>query len=56
MDLSDSFMTTISAGVKNLFNAYQKDFDIGPTRDSDYIYGPNSPRTIFIGLKFGKLH
>ncbi len=56
MDLSESFMTTISAGVKNLFNAYQKDFNIGPTRDSDYIYGPNSPRTIFIGLKFGKLH
>ena len=56
IDISDNFMTTISAGVKNLFNAYQDDFDIGPTRDSDYIYGPNAPRTIFIGLKFGKLH
>ncbi len=56
VDVSESFMTTISAGVKNLFNAYQDDFDTGPMRDSDYIYGPIAPRTIFIGLKFGKLH
>jgi len=40
-------------GVKNLFDAYQNDFDIGKERDSNYIYGPSAPRTIFIGLKFG---
>jgi len=56
IDFSESFMTTISAGVKNLLNAYQDDFDMGPTRDSDYIYGPSAPRTIFLGLKFGKFH
>lgn len=56
IDFSESFMTTFSVGMKNIFNAYQDDFDTGPTRDSDYIYGPNAPRTIFIGLKFGKLH
>ena len=56
IDLSKYFMTTLSVGVKNLFNAYQGDFDTGATRDSDYIYGPNAPRTIFIGLKFGKFH
>ena len=56
IDFNDSFMTTFSWGVKNLFNNYQSDFDIGPTRDSDYIYGPNAPRTFFIGIKFGKLH
>ena len=56
IDFSDNFMTTISAGVKNMFNAYQNDFDIGPTRDSDYVYGPSAPRTFFIGVKFGKLH
>jgi outer membrane receptor for ferrienterochelin and colicins len=55
-DINESFMTTFSAGVKNVFNAYQDDFDTGPTRDSDYIYGPIAPRTIFIGLKFGKLN
>ena len=53
-EVNDSFMTTFSAGVKNLFNAYQDDFDIGPMRDSDYIYGPIAPRTVFVGLKFGK--
>ncbi len=39
-------------GIKNIFNAYQKDFDIGKNRDSNYIYGPNLPRTVFIGINF----
>ncbi len=55
-DFNDSFMVTVSAGVTNIFNSYQDDFDIGPTRDSDYIYGPDAPRAVFFGLKFGKLH
>ncbi len=55
-DFNDTFMITVSGGVTNIFNSFQDDFDIGPTRDSDYIYGPNTPRTIFLGLKFGKLH
>ena len=38
-------------GVKNIFDAYQSDFDTGKNRDSNYIYGPAAPRTIFIGLK-----
>jgi len=41
---------TASGGVQNLFNSYQTDFQSGPTRDSDYIYGPARPRTIFFGL------
>ncbi len=40
-------------GVKNIFNAYQTDFDTGKNRDSNYVYGPSMPRTFFIGLKFG---
>ncbi|WP_411032359.1 TonB-dependent receptor [Spongiimicrobium sp. 3-5] len=56
IDFNENFMITFSAGVKNIFNSYQDDFDIGPTRDSDYIYGPNAPRTFFFGIKFGKLH
>jgi len=55
-DTSDSFMITVSAGVTNIFNSFQDDFDVGPTRDSDYIYGPDAPRAFFLGLKFGKLH
>lgn len=40
----------LNAGVKNMFNSYQKDFDKGPDRDSAYIYGPASPRTVYVGL------
>jgi len=43
-------------GVKNIFNAYQSDFDSGIERDPGYIYGPTSPRTIYFGLKFGNLN
>ena len=42
---------TLTAGVQNLFNSYQKDFDQGPNRDSGYIYGPTLPRSAFVGLK-----
>jgi len=38
-------------GVKNIFNAYQDDFDIGKNRDSNFIYGPSLPRTIYFGMK-----
>ncbi|MEM9142969.1 MAG: TonB-dependent receptor [Bacteroidota bacterium] len=55
VDFDENFMVTFSGGVKNLFNSYQDDFEVGPTRDSDYIYGPNAPRTFFLGVKFGKL-
>ncbi len=40
----------VSAGVSNIFNSYQKDFDLGPTRDSGYIYGPALPRRIVAGV------
>ncbi|MGB1018393.1 MAG: TonB-dependent receptor [Chitinophagales bacterium] len=41
----------IFGGIKNLLNAYQNNFDIGKNRDSNFIYGPNMPRILFIGLK-----
>jgi len=46
----------LSGGVQNAFNAYQDDFDTGPRRDSDYVYGPARPRTYFLGLKIGDFH
>ena len=55
-DINKDFKLTVSAGVKNLFNSYQNDFDIGAGRDSDYIYGPNQPRTFFLGIKFGNFY
>ncbi len=42
----------INAGVQNMFNSYQNDFDLGATRDSGYVYGPGSPRTYYAGAKF----
>jgi len=38
-------------GLKNVFNAYQSNFDIGKNRDSNFVFGPSTPRTFFIGLK-----
>jgi len=45
----------IFGGIKNIFNSYQSDFDIGINRDPAYIYGPLSPRTIYFGIKYGNL-
>lgn len=44
-------MFQINAGVQNIFNSYQDDFDKGKLRDSGYIYGPGIPRSYFIGCK-----
>ncbi len=46
----------VSAGIQNIFNAYQNDFDSGRYRDSNYVYGPPKPRTIFIGIKFNSIY
>lgn len=43
------------AGMKNIFNSYQSDFDKGVDRDPGYIYGPMTPRTIYAGFKIGNL-
>ena len=41
----------LNAGIQNLFDSRQKDYDQGEFRDSKYFYGPTQPRTVFIGLK-----
>jgi len=51
LDIKDNCVE-IYTGIQNMFNEYQKDFDSGIKRDSDYIYGPSRPRTIFMGLKY----
>lgn len=38
-------------GLKNVFDAYQDDFDTGAERDSGYVYGPLMPRSWFLGAK-----
>lgn len=41
----------VNAGIQNIFESYQKDFDKGPDRASSYIYGPALPRSYFAGVK-----
>lgn len=50
-DIKDNCIQ-VYTGVQNMFNAYQKDFDRGPLRDANYIYGPTRPQTFFIGMKY----
>ncbi|PLX20000.1 MAG: TonB-dependent receptor [Salinivirgaceae bacterium] len=45
----------IYAGIKNIFNSYQDDFDRGADRDPGYVYGPGLPRMIYAGIKIGNL-
>ncbi|MCD8166363.1 MAG: TonB-dependent receptor, partial [Bacteroides sp.] len=50
-NLYKSTLLQFNAGVENIFNAYQSDFDKGKDRDSAYIYGPSMPRSYFAGIK-----
>ncbi len=50
-ELSHELVLQLQAGVQNVFDAYQRDFDKGPDRDSGYIYGPSLPRSYFFGMK-----
>ncbi len=47
--LIDRISLDVTAGVENIFNSYQRDFDTGSNRDSGYIYGPALPRSLTVG-------
>lgn len=49
--LYKSITLQFNAGVHNIFNSYQNDFDKGADRDSGYIYGPGMPRSVYAGVK-----
>lgn len=49
--LMEQPVIAVDLGVYNIFNAFQQDFDLGPDRDTDYIYGPIRPRTLLFGIK-----
>jgi outer membrane receptor for ferrienterochelin and colicins len=53
--IADGMMVKAEAGIQNLFNSYQQDFDFGTFRDAGYMYGPMRPRTFFVALKIGNL-
>lgn len=42
----------VFAGMSNIFNSFQNDFDLGPDRDSAYIYGPTLPFSGYAGMRF----
>lgn len=42
----------IGVGIQNLFDSYQSDFDTSKYRDSNFVYGPPKPRTVFVDLKW----
>ena len=42
-------------GIKNILNDYQDDFDIGRYRDSNFVYGPGRPRSVFFGIRMQSL-
>ena len=50
-DVFKNIQLELNAGVQNIFNAYQGDFDTGAGRASAYIYGPGAPRSFFAGFK-----
>jgi outer membrane receptor for ferrienterochelin and colicins len=50
-NLKDNITLQLNAGMRNIFNSYQKDFDNGELRDAGYIYGPTLPRTVFFGVR-----
>lgn len=41
----------VNAGVQNIFDTFQRDEDKGKDRDSDFVYGPDLPRSYFVGAK-----
>lgn len=50
INLLANVSSTISAGLKNITNAYQDDLDYGVQRDPGYVYGPSSPRTVYFSI------
>lgn len=47
--------TTDETGHYMLTNRFQSDFDNYRNRDSNYVYGPALPRTVYIGIKMKSL-
>jgi len=52
--LVDHLFATLTAGIYNITNDYQRDFDIGANRDSGYVYGPLVSRRTLVGISFGR--
>ena len=51
LKLKADYYLQFNAGIKNIFNSFQKDLDVGKYRDSGYVYGPQMPRSVYISCK-----
>ena len=51
-DFNNDIALTLHAGINNLLDEYQDDFETGANRDVAYVYGPRMPRTYTGGAKF----
>ncbi len=55
INLSGKWQMRLEAGIQNILNSFQRDFDKGMFRDAGYMYGPMRPRTYFMGLKINSI-
>jgi outer membrane receptor for ferrienterochelin and colicins len=51
--IGESYTVTPLAGVRNVFNSYQRDLQRGAARDAGYVYGPSLPRSVYVGVQVG---
>jgi outer membrane receptor for ferrienterochelin and colicins len=56
ISLAGGFFGTFTAGVYNLTDDFQDDFDQGIYRDAGYVYGPMVPRRVLFGFSIGHDH
>jgi outer membrane receptor for ferrienterochelin and colicins len=53
LNIAKDIELELTAGAKNITDAYQKDLDFGLTRDPGYVYGPTQPGTLFFAVNLG---
>jgi len=52
LEIREKDKLTVSLGIRNLLDDYQRDLELGPFRDADYVYGPAFPRTFHAGVRW----
>lgn len=55
LNIKNRFNLETFIGIRNLLNSFQNDLPRGINRDSNYIYGPLMPRSIYFGIKFSNI-
>jgi outer membrane receptor for ferrienterochelin and colicins len=45
------FECALYMGCYNVFNSFQQDFESGPDRDANFVFGPMRPRSAYAGIR-----